>query len=864
MKKKASRLVGVCVTLGLAASSCMAGGGNMIAFVRKHCADCHNSHTKKSGLDLTTLAYEPANPENFARWEVIHDRVTGGEMPPEGADHPPVNELKAFTGELFTSLVKVDKARVAREGRTTRRRMNRHEYENTLRDLLSLPWLDVKDFLPEDSKAHGFNKVGDALDVSYVQLSRYLKAAEFALRAAIVPQSARPESQIQLIRTWDERGFSKNAGPDIRRTHKLAGYDVVQRRRRRRGKQVQPQPKTPQAKPVDLKWQSVALLTSTFEPTEIRFSSFRAPIDGRYKLRFSCYTIWMAPNFRQAYEGRRPEPVVIFSDQTPGIYRMLGSFDVGPGPTVRELDIYLHAGESIRPDAVRLPRSRPPDFQNPLAEEDGMPGVAFQWMESEGPIIDKWPPPGHKLLFGDLEIRNRPAPVSEGDDRRSRSRSRSRGRRRGPSGVEIISTNPKEDARRLLTKFMQVAYRPPVNPADVERFLKVIDSALDADYSFTDAMIAGYTGVLSSPAFIYFYEKPGPLSGRALADRLAYFLWNTRPDEKLYRLAENGELLHAGVLRRQTERMLDDPRSRQFINAFLDYWLDLKEATANFPDVLLYPEYDLYDLLVQSAVEETQLYFREMIRQDLGAAYLIDSDFTMLNETLATHYGIDGVEGVKLRRVKLPEGSVRGGFLTQSSVLKVTANGTSTSPVLRGAWVMERLLGKPVPPPPANVPTVEPDVRGAITIRQQLAKHRSIESCNVCHQHIDPPGFALESFDVMGAERDFYRSLGEGQRVHGIGHNGLRFSYRRGPNVDSSGVLADGREFQDIRDLKALLLQDESQLCRNLMKQLTVYATGAPIRFSDRPIIEAQSKLEGVGVRTLIHTIIQSKMFRNK
>src|SRR5581483_7342531 len=274
--------------------------------------------------------------------------------------------------------------------------------------------------------------------------------------------------------------------------------------------------------------------------------------------------------------------------------------------------------------------------------------------------------------------------------------------------------------------------------------------------SFADAMLSGYSAVLCSPAFIGLEEKPGRLDGPALAERLSYFLWNSEPDDRLRSLATSGALLKPEVLRAQTERMLSDPKARRFTDAFLDYWLDLRHVNATSADGSLYPDYYLDDLLVESATAETQLFFAELLRGDLPARNIVSSDFAMLNERLAAHYGLPPVHGVALRRVANPADSVRGGILTQASVLKVTANGTTTSPVLRGAWVMERILGKPLPPPPPGVSAIESDTRGATTIREQLAKHRTQTSCAGCHAKIDPPGFALESFDVMGGYREKY------------------------------------------------------------------------------------------------------------
>ncbi len=442
--------------------------------------------------------------------------------------------------------------------------------------------------------------------------------------------------------------------------------------------------------------------------------------------------------------------------------------------------------------------------------------------------------------------------------------------------IQVVPTDAAKDAPRLLRAFLTRAYRRPVSDSDVARFLPVVQNALGAGYSFSDAMIASYSAVLCSPGFLYFDEAPGPLNDYALAARLSYFLWNSAPDSTLLGLAKSGQLKKPDVLRAQTNRLLNDSRSQRFVEAFLDYWLDLRKINNNDADTLLYPDYQLDDLLVESSVLETQDFFSELLRQNLPAKNIVASNFAMLNERLANLYEVKDdkggeISGVNLRRVSLPPDSPRGGLMTQASVLKVTANGTTTSPVLRGAWIMERILGEPSPPPPPGVPAVEPDIRGAATIRQQLEKHRSQSSCNSCHHKIDPAGFALESFDVMGGWRDKYRALGDGdgkfQKVAGFGHNGDTFTFSTALPVDCSGQLPDGRAFKDVRALKALLVQDDAKLARNLVRQLLIYGTGAPPRFADRPKIEAILKRTNdhdYGVRDLVQEIVQSELFRNK
>ena len=330
---------------------------------------------------------------------------------------------------------------------------------------------------------------------------------------------------------------------------------------------------------------------------------------------------------------------------------------------------------------------------------------------------------------------------------------------------------------------------------------------------------------------------------------------------------DGGALTQPAVLKAQTDRLIDDPRSRDFVEAFLDYWLDLRKLNDTTPDVILYPDYYLDDLLTESAMAETQLFFDYLVKKNLPARNIVQSDFTMVNSHLARHYGLPPVQGVAMRPVQLPKDSVRGGLLTQATVLKITANGTTTSPVLRGVWIMERILGDPPSPPPPGTPAVEPDTRGATTIRQQLDKHRSNASCAGCHNKIDPPGFALEHFDILGGYREKYRSTEEGEPVNGIGKNGHEFTFRNGKPVDASGQLATGMKFSDVRELKQALLKDERGIARNLAKQFITYATGAPPSFADRAEVERildAARPDGYGVRSLVHQVVQSRLFRSK
>lgn len=377
-----------------------------------------------------------------------------------------------------------------------------------------------------------------------------------------------------------------------------------------------------------------------------------------------------------------------------------------------------------------------------------------------------------------------------------------------------------------------------------------------------------YKTALCSPEFLFLAQPPGKLNDYALASRLSYFLWNSLPDDELLRLAADDRLHEPAVLREQTERMLADAKAERFVNDFLDQWLDLGEIDANTPDRKLYPEFNLY--LRDSMLAETRLFFTRMLRDDLSALNVVDSEFALLNGRLAEHYGIAGVEGARVegaqfREVKLPPGSERGGILTQASVLKVTANGTTTTPVRRGAWVMREILGQPPEPPPPNVPAVEPDVNGTTTIREQLDKHRDNAACASCHARIDPPGFALESFDVLGGLRTRYRSLGEGEPTKS--RDGRNVPYLLGPAVDSAGKLADGRPFANIAEMKRLLLTDPDRIARNVVEQLLTYSTGAELRFADRRRVDeimTDVRKKDYGLRSIVHAVVQSPLFLEK
>jgi hypothetical protein len=428
------------------------------------------------------------------------------------------------------------------------------------------------------------------------------------------------------------------------------------------------------------------------------------------------------------------------------------------------------------------------------------------------------------------------------------------------------STNPKPDAEGLIRAFLPRAFRRPVSEEAQQRLVAKVHARLDQNHSFHDAMMYGFKLILSSPDFLFLMESAdAKLDDFALAERLSYFLWSTAPDDELIALAAKNELHQPAVLRTQVERLLNAPHAKRFTENFAGQWLDLRKIDFTIPDPQLYSDFDY--LLLWAMPLETKLFFEEVLKNDLSLLNFTESDWTMLNERLAKQYGIPGVMGNDFRKVNLPPGSHRGGVMTHASVLKVTADGTRTSPVLRGKWVLERILGKPPAPPPPDVSAIEPDIRGATTIRQQLDKHRHTPACASCHDHIDPPGFALESYDPIGNYREFYRAT-ERRREYPqplLPTNG-RGAYR-GLDVEQGGVTPEGKAFKTTEDYKKLLLEDKDQLARSLAQKLIVYSTGAEIQFADREVVEqivAKVRAKNYGLRTLVHEVVQSRMFLNK
>ena len=577
--------------------------------------------------------------------------------------------------------------------------------------------------------------------------------------------------------------------------------------------------------------EGVALFSSS-EWNSLWLSDFWPSEGGLFRIRISA----------SAVQSDKPVTYRVANGELRGKKGLVGYFDALPGePKVKEIVAWLEPRTSVG----FLPYGMPGAgviVKAGGADKYAGPGVALQWVEIEGPLYESWPPPSHRKLLGDLQQKPFPSNRYNGYQ-------------------EVTSETPEKDARAVLTRFLRLAFRRSVTDQAVQPYMKLFQDKLREGLRFEEALRVAMLAALVSDDFLFLHESPGPLDDFALASRLSYFLWSSMPDEPLLRLAEGRRLKDPAALRRHVERMLADPRSDAFTENFVGQWLGLRNIDFTEPNYYVYPEFD--HMLKVSMIRETELFFKEVLNNDLSLAEFVASDFSMLNGRLARHYGIPSPEGFEFQKVALPKGSHRGGVLTMASVLKVTANGSYTHPVHRGVWVLERILGQRPPNPPANVPVVEPDIRGTIGIRSQLAKHRE-GTCASCHRQIDPPGFALESFDVIGGWREYYRSTGNGEEVK---VDGKRMNYLRGQPVECADVLPDGRKFQNIDEFKQLLLADKDQIARALARQLVTYATGAPLEPNDQPHIEriiAGIRKQNYGFKSLIHAIVQSPLFQKK
>ncbi len=799
--------------LGAGVASAQSVQADVKPLVERSCLGCHGERTV-TPLNLARLGFDLSDRETFRAWERVVDRVDRGEMPPAGSPRPDQAVARTAIGSLKRALVEANLA--ARGGqRSPLRRITRLEYAYTIQDLLSIDETIATDLgrtLPPEADSGGLDTVAAHQNMSPLHVRAYLDAADTALDAAL-PLGPRPPGTRHTINYATSRYLGGIA------TAKGLGLGIVK--------------KLDDAFVAFFDFGSTYTFHSDSEGFRVRFP-------GRYKVAVEA----------SSYQATTPVTLKLYKGRKQGIVasldELIGSFDlVGNVPRTVEVMPYLRPGDLIGLSVADLdvPPSGTPGTSDPAVGYGGMKdyegeGIALKTMTIEGPLVETWPPESTRQLLTGVAF--------------------------DEAGEIRLTKEPYAHVVDIVARFAPRAFRRPLAEGELEAYASLARPLLADGRPFLEAVRVPLRAILSAPPFLYHAgEGKSSLDGFELATRLAYFLWRSLPDEELFDLARQGRLTEPAVIARQVDRLLDSPKRERFIKDFAGQAFRLYELKATSPDAGLYPEFD--DRLGQAMERETELFLGELVTRNLGADHLVDADFTFVNRRLAEHYGITGIEGQQMRKVKLAENSPRGGLLTHASILKVTANGTTTSPVPRGNFVLARLLGTPPPPPPPGIAGLEPDTRGTTTIREQLTSHRANPACATCHRKIDPPGFALESFDPIGGFRTHYRASGGEMNFGGFK---MPAPYREGPPVDASGVTPDGEAFAGIEDYKRLMLRkDLGQVAHHLVSQLLVYATGAEIEFADRDAVErilSTIRDRGYPIRTMIHEVVRSDLFRSR
>jgi mono/diheme cytochrome c family protein len=776
-------------------------------FLEQHCNRCHDEKVHKGEFRVDNLSSDFIKGGSAAKWVEVMDRISSGEMPPKKEPKPVAAEAAKVVEWLAARLKEGEAARLAKRERVSFHKLTREEYAHTVRDLLGVTF-DYADptGLSEDDTWNGFGRIGSVLSVSPSHVEKYLAAADTVLAEAF------PEAVV-------EKG--KKAADSKKLGRRLRGIDL-------RGVSNQ----------AELEAQGLAdkVRVEMWPGHDLtRASPGNIPVAGLYRMRVQLSGL-------KPKNGRAPHLAVYAVN----LDRMLHEQDViapEDKPIIVEFTTHLPAGNvNVRfsnetPGPSNLPRSgragnraffstkdgRLP-WQMKLTDEAGEPLYPFlivDWLEWSGPIAEEGP------TFAQREY----LPAELGG------------------------------AREKLTKLAERAFRRPVSTEEVDRLVKLVESEVKSGEKLESAMKAACQAVLCAKDFLYLVEgrevsgtagKGGRLTEWDLASRLSYFLWSTMPDEALFAAARSGKLHEPGELRAQVQRMLRDPKAARFAEAFPRDWLQLRSVGMFPPDKKLYPDYDAY--LEKCMVGETTAFFREVLRQNLSLREFLDSNWTMLNARLADHYKLPEVTGDQFQRVSLRPEDHRGGLLTHAAILSLTSDGTRHRPVHRGKWVMESILGKSPPPPPANVPAIEPTpaTQPKATLRNKLDAHKKNESCAACHAKIDPLGLAFDNYDAIGRWRT-EEVVGDG-----IGAN---------PKVDASGELIDGRKFVDAAEFRRLLVEDLDKFNAAFIEKLATFALRRVMTVDDRDSLASlakQSKAADYRLVAVVEALVQSELFQKR
>jgi len=832
-------------------------------FIQQHCLECHGEKKANAGFRIDLLTPDFAAPKVAEHWKEVIDRINAGEMPPKGKPRPDVKQTAAFVDWVNLRLRDVELSAKNVGGRIPMRRLNRDEYANSVRDLLKLDELIVRPLieeLPGDGKAEGFDRLGVALFFDQTQIERSLSVAEKIAARAIV--TAAPKTH----KIVDRFGFLRKRPPTPQVevfpgfTHKI--------------------PRGAEDRFVKPEFIEVIQGSPTYRKEYAGWGAIHhfaiggvVTQDGYYRIRVKAKVDNRARTeknkFRLQYAFDSPIQAETEVDVDPSGTTEAVMFLLGPvngevkGPQVFRL-LWNHnekavinepnykklfsrwtqlRGQMEQAAAKRVPQAEMDTLKkkrgelekemnawkgqayiyNPEMDVEKLARLQIESIEIEGPMQKEWPPPSHKALF------------FAGDKR-----------------------NDLAYAREIFARFLPRAYRRPVTNEEIDAIVAVVKNAqTTGKLSFQEAMRTGLERVLCAPGFLFLGEpagahaKPRPLTDYELATRLSYFLWSTMPDEELFALAAAGKLREPAVAAGQVKRMLADPKAEQLVRNFAGQWLSVRDYGSVQPAA----DYKNYDKsLEQASKQEPYAFFAEVLGKNLPITAFLDSDFVVVNERLAKHYGIAGVEGPEFRRVAIGPEHHRGGVLGMAGLMTYLADGTRTLPMRRGSWVLRELFNDPPNNPPPNAGEIQPNTAGKnLTVRERLELHRKDSVCASCHAKLDPFGLALENYDAIGQWRT---------RANGEGFRGLKT-----PFLDVSGVFPDGRKFATLEEYKAGLLAKKEVFAQAFSTKMLTYALCRPVGYADREIVDSltlELRRNDYRIQTLIYAIVASEAFRTK
>jgi hypothetical protein len=756
----------------------------VLPVLSKTCISCHSDRATTAGLSFESFRDAASASKTPQLWQKVLDKLTAGQMPPRPAAPLSASDLSAVTGWIrkLPGISEAD-ATIQQPGRVTARRLNRTEYNNTIRDLLGVSLRPANDF-PVDDSGYGFDNNGDVLSFSPLLMEKYMNAARVVSRAAVFGE-AYPEKptllrKVESKKVQDDQHARGNLAPFSLRgaiyttfhAPVEAEYEFRIRYQNFRGTETVAQPAAA-GTPRPSRDEQNRLAAP---PVELKFA-----VDGK-----PVYSYMVEGN--TDYNYARGESVARVK-LSAGDHAIRGSFP--------EYANVADARKQLNPDKRRK--------------------LYIDFIDIVGPfaVAPATKPPGFKKIFICGE------------------------------GGNYSGQCPRQIVTNLLTR----AYRRPAANDEIGKMMNLVAQVQKRD-SFEEAIRFVIEGVLLSPNFLFRIERDAPAASASaaydiddheLASRLSYFLWSSMPDDELFLAAQQKRLRTPQVLNAQVQRMLADPKAAALVENFGEQWLNLRLLDRTKPDAQKFDRVD--DELLDAMRQETQLFLNAVFRENRSILDFIDGKFTYVNGPLARYYGIAGIDGEQFQKIEL-DGVQRSGIVTHASILSISSYATRTSPVLRGKWVLDTLLGAPPPPPPDDIPALEEkDLGTAASMRQRLEQHRADPACAACHNSMDPIGFGLETFDAAGAWRTKDGNF----------------------DIDSSGTLPDGRSFAGSKGLKDVLRADSALFARNFAEKLLTFALGRGLERSDRAAVDqilSQLKSNDYKFETLVNQIVNSRPFR--